>query len=305
MLGKQFGNWTVICHAGRSHHSVPQWLCRCKCGTERPVLQPSLLRGASVSCGCRGKACVPGEKFSRLVVVAAAERAPCGERQWLCRCNCGEECVVLQSRLTLGITRSCGCLAKENSRTHGMRRAPEYSLWCGMVARCHRVDSKNYARYGARGISVCDRWRHSFENFYADVGPRPAGTNGRRPLYSLERINNNGNYEPGNVRWATAQEQAANTRRSRFTPAEVAVIRGRLGAGEAPHVIARSVGDRAGLVRRIALGLIWRTAEAGFDGRVWDVARPRRSGLSVERGQVIDELARPLSHERDTRGEKH
>jgi hypothetical protein len=137
-----------------------------------------------------------------------------GRGFWRCKCDCGQERVVTTSVLRLGLLDNCGCLAKERRRknaatanlTHGASRSREYSTWSGMWQRCRNPKSVAFAKYGGRGISVCDRWR-LFENFLADMGRRPAGT-------SLDRIDVNGNYEPGNCRWATPEEQNKNQRTS-------------------------------------------------------------------------------------------
>lgn len=149
-----------------------------------------------------------GQRFGRLVVlgyVGSVKR----RTHWLCRCDCGKESVAAGGNLRSGITQSCGCLHSEllirSNTTHGMaHRTPEYRSWTAMLTRCTNPNSPNYPNYGGRGISVCDRWR-SFENFYADMGPRPDGC-------SVDRIDVNGNYEPDNCRWATKATQANNTR---------------------------------------------------------------------------------------------
>lgn len=87
---------------------------------------------------------------------------------------------------------------------------PEYEAWCGMIARCYRKTVRSYRFYGARGVQVCPEWRKSFSNFFDHVGPRPS------PSHSLDRVNSNGHYEPGNVRWATSLQQGQNTSRVRF-----------------------------------------------------------------------------------------
>lgn len=110
--------------------------------------------------------------------------------------------------------QSCGCLRRDVSRakatTHGLRNSREYAIWLGMVQRCHTPSSTSYPRYGARGIAVCDAWRGSFEQFYADMGPAPSAE------HSIERRENDGRYEKGNCFWTTAVEQSNNKRSNRI-----------------------------------------------------------------------------------------
>lgn len=154
---------------------------------------------------------ISGQRFGRLVVVSEAPKLPrkkAGTR-WHCRCDCGKKITTETGALRSGHTQSCGCYHKDQvadaSSTHGMTRSPEWRAWRAMVARCTVPTNGSYPNYGGRGISVCDRWR-TFENFIADMGPRPPGT-------TLDRYpNNNGNYEPGNCRWATRSQQDSNKR---------------------------------------------------------------------------------------------
>lgn len=146
-----------------------------------------------------------GLRFNQWIVVAAT-----GTRYWHCKCDCGVERKVCDSSLKSGLSVSCGHdrphQVSERVRTHGLSKTIEYKIWGGMVNRCHNPKNSSYPRYGARGVSVCEQWRR-FENFLADMGPRPS------PLYSIDRYpNNDGNYEPGNCRWATAKEQVRNRR---------------------------------------------------------------------------------------------
>lgn len=153
-----------------------------------------------------------GQRFGMLSVLSEAGRDSHGAVMWNVRCDCGKETVARGSQLLSGVTASCGCgvrVVASLPRKHGKCKTPLFSVWMGMRDRCERPKNNAYRNYGGRGIKVCPRWR-AFAAFAEDMEP------GYQPGLEIDRIDNNGDYEPGNCRWATPAEQALNKRTTRF-----------------------------------------------------------------------------------------
>lgn len=201
--------------------TISEWTC--DCGATGRSAQAMIRQGQKRSCGClvADTRVVPppkdltGRRFGRLTAIERTSRklAKTGGYFWLCRCDCGTMKEVHVSSLSRdGGTRSCGCLHADSMHAlakHGMTGSAEMRAWAAMKQRCLNPKNKRYADYGGRGITVHPDWVRSFERFFADVGPRPS------PTHSLNRIDNNAGYEPGNVAWATRAEQRYNRRNTR------------------------------------------------------------------------------------------
>lgn len=223
--GEKYGRLTVVEFHSMTNANKRRYLCRCDCGTETVCVGGNLRSGNAKSCGClqREKAAAtavaaakvaiePGARFGLLTVIRKA--ASGGKARFECVCECGGTLTTLAASLRQGRTQSCGCLRRETtrelgraSRTHGHAGgypSATYISWSRMWQRCTDESRDDYARYGGRGITVCEEWR-DFATFLADMGERPAGR-------TLDRINNDGAYEKTNCRWSTPVEQAANRR---------------------------------------------------------------------------------------------
>lgn len=172
----------------------------------------------------------PGDVFAQLTVIEPRTIVKPSNgyrtRCWLCRCDCGNETVVIDGNLRFGNTRSCGCTKPsriaEGKWKHGEGKRTattrEYHSWCRMNSRCANRNDPKFPRYGGRGITVCEAWRRDYAAFLRDMGRSPSGT-------TLHRIENDGNYELANCKWAGPKEQASNTSRIRLSDDDVRAIR--------------------------------------------------------------------------------
>jgi len=181
-----------------------------------------------------------GQRFGMLLVLQYI-----GVRKesafWKCACDCGQLTEVSSLNLRQGHTKSCGCLGRQGFESHGnLGRPPEYFVWLGMLSRCYCLGNGSFNDYGGRGIVVCESWRKSFPAFYRDMGQRPT------PQHSIDRFPNvNGNYEPGNVRWALPSQQGRNKRSNHlieFRGKSMCLIEWEEETGIPSHVIRKRLG---------------------------------------------------------------
>lgn len=153
-----------------------------------------------------------GQRYGRLIAIERVSNDSFQRARWKCACDCTRTVIVIGNHLATGNTESCGCIKRELEptifRTHGQYGTPQHTSWQSAKQRCFNPNAPGFENYGGRGISMCDEWRDDFTAFLSYMGPRPSGS-------SLDRIDNNLGYQPGNCRWATPRQQLNNTRQNR------------------------------------------------------------------------------------------
>jgi predicted SprT family Zn-dependent metalloprotease len=205
IIGNRFGKWLVIDCVGYDANSNQLYKCQCECGFIKDQRKHTLVSGDSTQCKrCRMTALnrvenLIGQQFGSWIVIAKEKNESRNEWLYKCACKCGTQRFIAGSNLKAGSTTKCH---RCRCRTHGMSHTSTFRIWGGILRRCFNSNFKAFKYYGGRGITICDRWL-KFENFIVDMGIRPAGL-------QIDRINNNGNYEPGNCRWVTAAVNLSN-----------------------------------------------------------------------------------------------
>lgn len=223
LIGKTFGRLSVIERAENDKYGKAQWLCKCECGNTVISTKFHLEHGHVVSCGCskaeKAKQRIEsliGQKFNRLLVIGRAENNKQGKAVWICKCDCGKETHVTTYYLKSGKIKSCGCynseLVVEKNFKHGYCVAtdthPLYHVRNDMIRRCTNPKSSMYYRYGGRGIRVCDEWLNKPKSFI-----EWALANGWKKGLQIDRINNDGNYEPSNCQFLTQADNTSKAQR--------------------------------------------------------------------------------------------
>lgn len=234
LSNQTFGRWTVLRYSHKDEKGYHHWLCQCECGTIKKIRTIGLSSGTSQSCGClrreltskrsktladTRKETIIGQTFARLTVLSVSHVDQYRSTHYKCQCSCGRTTTVRGSSLGT-TTKSCGCLFLESSRTHGLTNHPLYMTWINLRRRCNDENHEAYHNYGGRGIFVCSEWNNSFESFF-----EWAIMNGYTPGLSLDRINNNDGYYPGNCRFVTYSTQNQNRQTTKLNHEAVADIR--------------------------------------------------------------------------------
>jgi len=208
-INKRYGKWLIIAYVGIDANRHKIYKTRCDCGTEKENRLYALTRGVSTQCkSCKMRPHLDnaenfiGKRFGNWLVSEKVKNESINRWCYKCTCRCGTISDIYGSHLKKGLSTKC---QRCRRKTHGMSRTTTFDIWTGMMSRCHNEKRRTFKNYGGRGIKVCERW-FKFENFLEDMGERPEGL-------QIDRINNDGNYEPNNCRWVTPKVNNANRKR--------------------------------------------------------------------------------------------
>ncbi len=218
LIRKRFGRLMVIERAqdyvSRKGQKARQWKCLCDCGNQAIVRAQYLRNGHTKSCGCLASEDLTGRKYGKLTVIKVDHVSAGGNKQYLCKCDCGNTNVADGGNLKRGLVKSCGCTRLRyipKRITHGYSSTRLYHVWSGMKSRCFNKKNERYEDYDGRGITICPEWLY-FENFRDWAYANGYDENAEWGECTIERKDVNGNYEPSNCEWITIQQQQLNKR---------------------------------------------------------------------------------------------
>lgn len=219
LTGQRFEKLTVIKESGRDKYGNITWFCQCDCGNTRIVPGNWLKTNKTKSCGCSNWSGqikdITGQRFARLLVLKFIKTDNKRRSLWKCQCDCGKKLIVPKNNLISGNTKSCGCYALDTITKHNKSNSRLFRVWAGIKQRCLNPNASEYRNYGGRGITICDEWL-DFECFYDWAINNGFVEESPKHKNTIDRIDVNGNYEPGNCRFVDMKTQSNNTRRNRY-----------------------------------------------------------------------------------------